>query len=91
MARDLNVGKYPPMILTGSCAILVGSMLFGLTGVEGVILVAGVFLAIGLAGAWMVDRRSRAAEVGSRAVLLREPEPIGNAADDANWAARAAG
>jgi hypothetical protein len=40
------------------------------------------------AGVWLVDRRGQA-EVGSRSMLLREPG--GNAADSANWAARAAG
>jgi hypothetical protein len=89
VARDLNVGRYPPMILSGAFAMLIGSILFGLTGIGGVILVAGVFLVTGLAGMWLVDRRGQAAEVGSRAMLLREPG--GNAADNANWAARAAG
>ena len=73
MARDLDVGRYTPMILTGSFATLLGSMLYCLMGAEGVILVAGVLLAIGLVGVWMVDRRCQAAQAGSRAALLREP------------------
>ena len=63
MARDVNVERYTPMILGGSVAILLGATLFVYTGVEGVILVAGVFLAIGLAGAWMGDRRRQPASV----------------------------
>ena len=38
-------------------------MLFVYTGVEGVMLVAGVFLAIGLVGVWMDDRRRQPALV----------------------------
>ncbi len=62
------------MIITGSFAILLGSMLYCLIGAYGVILVAGVFLAIGLVGVGIVDHLRQAAP---RAVLLREPEPVG--------------
>ena len=63
MARDLNVGRYTPMILTGSFAILLGALLFGLTDMSagGVILIAVVILAIGLVGVWMLDRRRKVA------------------------------
>ena len=44
MARDLNVGRYTPMILTGSFAILLGALLLGLTDIStgGVIIIAVV-------------------------------------------------
>jgi hypothetical protein len=61
MARDtdLNVGRYTPMILTGTFAILLGALLLGLTDIStGVaIVIAVVILAIGLVGVWMLDRR----------------------------------
>jgi len=51
------------MILTGSFAILLGALLFGLTDIStgGVILIAVIILAIGLVGVWMLDRRRAAA------------------------------
>ena len=63
MARDLNVGRYTPMILTGSFAILLGALLLGLTDIStgGVIIIAVVILAIGLVGVWMLDRRRQVA------------------------------
>jgi hypothetical protein len=80
VARDFDVGRYTPMILGGSFAIMLGAMLFVYTGVEGVMFVAAVFLAIGLVGAWMDDRRRQPALVaegslhgfGTRAGVDRE-------------------
>lgn len=61
MARDtdLNVGRYTPMILTGTFAILLGALLLGLTDIStgAAIVIAVVILAIGLVGVWMLDRR----------------------------------
>ena len=56
------------MILTGAFAMLIGSILFGLTGIGGVILVAGVFLVTGRR-VGLVERAGRRAarSLGSRA------------------------
>ncbi len=57
------------MVIGGSIAILLGATLFIFTGVEGVLLVAGVFLAIGLVGVWMGDRRRQEGETVSELAL----------------------
>jgi len=83
VARYFAVQRISPVIFTGSFAILLGSMLYCLIGAYGVILVAGVFLAIGLVGVWMVDRLRHAADAASRSVLPRKHELGGRVPEDA--------
>jgi hypothetical protein len=64
VARNLNLDSYASMILTASFAIVIGGLLFIFTGVEVIIVVSCVLLAIGLGGVWIGDRRRQAALVG---------------------------
>jgi hypothetical protein len=81
VARYFAVQRILPVIFTGSFAILLGSILYCLIGAYGVILVAGVFLGIGLVGEWMIHRLRHAAEAGSQTVLLGKPELVGRVPD----------
>ena len=56
---ERNPGRLTPMVLTGALAVLIGTLLWGLTDISGgstVVLVVHI-LAIGLVGVWMLDRR----------------------------------
>ena len=71
MARDLNVERYTWMILTASFAIPLGSVLYLLTGADGIIAVAAVLLAVGLVAAWIADRRRKASSISEGTISRR--------------------